>query len=111
MSSVDSKRKKIPFGGINIVFGGDFWQILPVIPKASRSEVVTASLNQSRLWEYCKVFVLRTNMRLGYGKSPAENKKLLILVDGYLMLVMGRKKIYILMMHTQIQKLSYQNSF
>ncbi|KAK1384934.1 ATP-dependent DNA helicase [Heracleum sosnowskyi] len=40
MSSVDPKRKKLPFGGITVVFGGDFRQILPVIPKASRSEVV-----------------------------------------------------------------------
>lgn len=76
MSSVDPKRKKLPFGGITIVFGGDFRQILPVIPKASRSEVVNASLNQSRLWDFCKVFLLRKNMRLGSGKSVAENRKI-----------------------------------
>ena len=28
------------FGGIPVVFGGDFQQILPVIPKGSREEIV-----------------------------------------------------------------------
>ncbi|XP_074327999.1 uncharacterized protein LOC141665911 [Apium graveolens] len=40
MSVVDKRRAKKPFGGITIVFGGDFWQILPVIPKASRAEEI-----------------------------------------------------------------------
>lgn len=76
MSSVDPKRKNLPFGGITVVFGGDFRQILPVIPKASRSEVVNASLNQSRLWEFCEVFLLLKNMRLGSGNSDAQNKEI-----------------------------------
>lgn len=76
MSSVDSRRKRIPFGGITVVFGGDFRQTLPVIPKASKAEVVNASLNQSRLWDFCKVFVLRTNMRFCCGNSDSQNKKI-----------------------------------
>jgi hypothetical protein len=28
-----------PFGGLSIVFGGDFQQILPVIPKGSRGQM------------------------------------------------------------------------
>jgi ATP-dependent DNA helicase PIF1 len=31
--------KDIPFGGHLIVFGGDFRQVLPVIPKASRADI------------------------------------------------------------------------
>lgn len=65
MSAVDPKNRYLPFGGIIVVFGGDFRQILPVIPKATRSEVVNASLNQSRLWNNCQIFLLRHNMRLG----------------------------------------------
>lgn len=76
MSSVDPKRRHLPFGGITVVFGGDFRQILPVIPKATRSEVVNASLNQSYLWSSCKVCLLSKNMRLGTGKSELENKKI-----------------------------------
>ncbi|XP_074314935.1 uncharacterized protein LOC141651111 [Silene latifolia] len=43
-----------PFGGKVVVFGGDFRQILPVIPKGSRSEIVNASLCASNLWPACK---------------------------------------------------------
>ena len=32
-----------PFGGIVVVFGGDFRQVLPVIPKGSRAQVVNAA--------------------------------------------------------------------
>lgn len=46
---VHPSRSKKPFGGITIVFGGDFRQDLSVIPKATRSEIVGASLNQSKL--------------------------------------------------------------
>ncbi|XP_074352694.1 uncharacterized protein LOC141691840 [Apium graveolens] len=46
MSAIDKSRAKKPFGGITIVFGGDFRQILPVMPKASRAEVVCSTLNK-----------------------------------------------------------------
>lgn len=88
MSSVDPKKKHLPFGGITVVFGGDFRQILPVIPKATRSEVVNASLNQSYLWTSCKVCLLSKNMRLGSGKSDVEKKKLKNSQNGFLMLDM-----------------------
>jgi hypothetical protein len=35
-----------PFGGITIVFGGDFQQILPVVPKGSREQIVNASIRR-----------------------------------------------------------------
>ncbi|XP_074376961.1 uncharacterized protein LOC141718476 [Apium graveolens] len=58
MASVHPRNKNIPFGGITVIFGGNFWQILPVIPKASKTRVVQSSLNQSSLCNYCKVFML-----------------------------------------------------
>lgn len=33
-----------PFGGLTIVFGGGFQQILPVIPDGSRADIIEASL-------------------------------------------------------------------
>ncbi|XP_074342909.1 uncharacterized protein LOC141680634 [Apium graveolens] len=72
MTSVDPERASLPFGGITIVFGGDFRQILPVIPKASRAQVVSASLNSSKIWDHCRVFLLEKNMRLSYGKTEQE---------------------------------------
>ena len=32
-----------PFGGKTVVFGGDFRQILPMVPKGSREQIVQAS--------------------------------------------------------------------
>ena len=32
-----------PFGGKIMVFGGDFLQVLSVVPKSTRAEVVNAS--------------------------------------------------------------------
>ena len=53
-----------PFGGKIFVFGGDFCQILPVIPHATRADIVSASLSKSSIWKYLKVMRLTSNMRL-----------------------------------------------
>ncbi|KAL6626309.1 hypothetical protein ACP70R_030035 [Stipagrostis hirtigluma subsp. patula] len=53
-----------PFGGMPILFGGDFRQVLPVIPGADKSQILNASLLRSPLWKYVSVLRLRTNMRL-----------------------------------------------
>ncbi|XP_074337283.1 uncharacterized protein LOC141674478 [Apium graveolens] len=74
--AVHPRNKNIPFGGITVVFGGNFRQILHVIPKASRTEIVQSSVNQSSLWNHCKVFVFHQNMRLGCGKNAEENQKI-----------------------------------
>ena len=37
------------FGGIATVFGGDFAQILPVIRRGTRADIVAASLQRSFL--------------------------------------------------------------
>jgi ATP-dependent DNA helicase PIF1 len=58
------------FGGKTIVFGGDFRQILPVIPKGTRQDIVLATINSSYLWQHCKVLKLTKNMRL---QSPNSN--------------------------------------
>ncbi|XP_052111544.1 uncharacterized protein LOC107469337 [Arachis duranensis] len=42
-----------PFGGKTVVFGGDFRQILPVIPKRTRQEIVNATINSSYIWNEC----------------------------------------------------------
>lgn len=76
MSAVDASRASKPFGGITVVFGGDYRQILPVIPKAGRPVIVAASLNRSRLWDFATVHLLKTNMRLHSGRSSEEVKSI-----------------------------------
>ncbi|XP_074326836.1 uncharacterized protein LOC141664779 [Apium graveolens] len=74
MSVIDKRRAKKPFGGITVVFGGDYRQILPVILKASRDEVVGSTLNKSKIWEFFQVLLLKQNMRLHAGNTEMENK-------------------------------------
>ncbi|WVZ85979.1 hypothetical protein U9M48_032832 [Paspalum notatum var. saurae] len=52
-----------PFGGKTIVFGGDFRQVLPIIRKGSRAQIVDSSLRRSYLWECMRHLKLVRNMR------------------------------------------------
>ncbi|GAB2292231.1 hypothetical protein Dimus_026480, partial [Dionaea muscipula] len=54
----------LPFGGITVVLGGDFRQILPVVPKGSREQIVQASLRSSVIWRNLKILTLDVNMRM-----------------------------------------------
>ncbi|KAL6540370.1 hypothetical protein OROHE_012141 [Orobanche hederae] len=66
-----------PFGGITMVCGGDSRQILPVIPKGGRDDIVQASLNSSYLWPYFETYELKQNMRLHReGLDPEEAEKI-----------------------------------
>ncbi|XP_013594329.1 PREDICTED: uncharacterized protein LOC106302348 [Brassica oleracea var. oleracea] len=53
-----------PFGGKTVLLGGDFRQILPVIPRGKRPDTVLASISKSYLWKMARVFTLSINMRL-----------------------------------------------
>jgi hypothetical protein len=61
-----------PFGGLTVVFGGDFLQILPVIIKGSRPQIVGACLQQSVLWSVLKILPLTLNMCLGQEGAERE---------------------------------------
>ena len=61
----DLRNDQRPFGGVSVIFGGDFQQILPVIVKGSREEIVGASLCRSPLWAHVEILHLHQNMRLG----------------------------------------------
>ncbi|XP_063941193.1 uncharacterized protein LOC135149410 [Daucus carota subsp. sativus] len=74
--SSDESRSNLPFGGITMVLGGDFRQILPVIPHADRAVILEACITRSRLWNICQIFILKKNMRLNKGTSPSEIEEL-----------------------------------
>jgi hypothetical protein len=66
-----------PFGGIPVVLGGDFRQILPVIEGGSRSEIVSATITNSPLWKFVCILKLHENMRLSNPNLlPCEQKEL-----------------------------------
>ncbi|GAU51410.1 hypothetical protein TSUD_413210 [Trifolium subterraneum] len=76
MGDIDKKNANLLFGGKTVVFGGDFRQILPVVPKGSRADIVNATINSSYLWRKCRVLTLSKNMRLQSSFDHIEKEKL-----------------------------------
>jgi len=64
MAVINLAFKFLPFSGLVVVFGGDFQQILLVVPCGTRGDVVAAALNRSSIWQHVRVFKLHTNMRV-----------------------------------------------
>ncbi len=65
LGAVDPVLKDILFGGKVVVMGGDFRQLLPVVPWGTRGQIVDASLKRSAiLWHNVKVRRLHENMRV-----------------------------------------------
>ncbi|XP_072153727.1 ATP-dependent DNA helicase pif1-like [Bemisia tabaci] len=59
----DLMRNNDPFGGKAVCLGGDFRQLLPVVKKGSRNQIVKSALISSPLWKHFKIFHLKKNMR------------------------------------------------
>lgn len=60
----DIRETERPFGGITVVLAGDWRQILPVVRKGGRPEIVDACLKTSALWQHVQVMKLTKNMRV-----------------------------------------------
>ncbi|XP_071715731.1 uncharacterized protein [Rutidosis leptorrhynchoides] len=88
-SKNEANRGKL-FGGMPILLGGDFRQILPVIPKGKRQEVVQACINRLDLWKFCQLHTLSCIMRVNAytpngqidARKHAFNKWVLDVGDG-----------------------------
>ncbi|XP_074356261.1 uncharacterized protein LOC141695959 [Apium graveolens] len=64
---IDVSNLEKPFGGKTVLLGGDFKQVLRVLPKKGREDIVMASINKSYLWDHCTVFRLEKNMCIESG--------------------------------------------
>ena len=53
-----------PFGGMSVLLGGDFRQILPVKLGEEKEAIINASIYNSYLWSQCQILTLKQNMRL-----------------------------------------------
>ena len=51
------------FGGKVMLFGGDFRQVLPVVPRGTRAQITDATLMRSYIWESVRRIRLTQNMR------------------------------------------------
>ncbi|XP_050205787.1 uncharacterized protein LOC126655597 [Mercurialis annua] len=69
LSSSEFDKSHLPFGGKTILLGGDFRQILPVIPQGSKEDILQASLTKSLIWKNFKVYKLKKNMRLDHNQD------------------------------------------
>jgi ATP-dependent DNA helicase PIF1 len=70
----DAQATEKIFGGKTVVLGGDFQQILPVVPKGGREDIVSASLFQSHLWQHVTIFCLHINMRVMAANSEDQQE-------------------------------------
>jgi hypothetical protein len=62
------------FGGIPVILGGDFQQILPVVPRGDRAAIVMACLQYSRVWPHLECLILCENMRLAANDDPVNRE-------------------------------------
>lgn len=69
----DIMGNDVPFGGKIMILGGDFRQVLPVVPHAPRAATVQNSIKFSPLWPFFKVFKLTKNMRANADECEFAN--------------------------------------
>ena len=72
------------FGGKVMLLGGDFRQVLPVVPRATETVVIDTCLKRSILWQHFQQIKLTQNMRTNQGEQEFS-KWLLELGNGTLM--------------------------
>ena len=78
LSAIDNMLRDItgtdvPFGGKVFLMGGDFRQVLPVVPRSPRTVIVENCLKSSPLWAYFKVYQLEKNMRADHNQLEFAN--------------------------------------
>ena len=78
----DLMDSNIPFGGKVIVLGGDFCQVLPVVRKGSRPQIVNASIFNSYCWCYFQQNVIHLTINMRASGDPDFQKFLLAIGNG-----------------------------
>jgi hypothetical protein len=48
---------EVPFGGKVMVFGGNFRQVMPVVPRGTRAQITDATLLRSYIWKDVRKYV------------------------------------------------------
>ncbi|XXG54052.1 hypothetical protein AAC387_Pa03g2026 [Persea americana] len=73
LSATDNTGERKIFGGLTVALGGDFRNILPVVKRGKREDIIAASLSRSEIWKYCEVLNLTENMRLQNLSNNDDN--------------------------------------
>ena len=78
----DILGNNLSFGGITMLFGGNFRQTLPVVPHGTRSHIVGATLCRSPLWRNVVMLQLTQNMCLEQSPETIHFAEWLLQVGG-----------------------------
>jgi hypothetical protein len=84
------------FGGKTVILGGDFRQILPLVPKGGREDIVSALLPRSHLWQHVTILHLHINMRVMAANSKEKQefaKWVLNVGDGSLLAIAKEERV------------------
>ncbi len=65
-------KQEKAFGGVTMVFSGDWRQCLPVVPGGSKAQIIHHTFKMSDLWSEVKIFKLAENMRVQLGGSDEK---------------------------------------
>ena len=68
-SLCDIMETEKSFGGLIVLLGGDFRQVLPVIRHGREADIVESNLKRSFLWQEVQLFHLTIYMRALMGPS------------------------------------------
>ena len=68
----DIREKDALFGGLTVLFAGDWRQILPVIRHGGRPQIVEACLKHSPIWDAVEKLELSENMRVKKSSGDAS---------------------------------------
>ena len=67
----------VPFGGKVVVLAGDWRQLLPVVRRGTKAQILNATVKRSALWDHVTVVRLVQNMRVEtLGRHTAEAQEL-----------------------------------
>ena len=78
------------FGGIIVILDGDFKQILPVIIRGRREQIINACIKHSDLWEHVNIMHLTVNMRIKQSQDDEQKQ----FVDYLLQIGEGKELLY-----------------
>lgn len=78
----DLMDSDLPFGGKVMVLGGDFRQVLPVVRKGSRPQIVNSSIVNSHCWRYFERNIIQLSVNMRAAGDPHFQQFLLSVGNG-----------------------------
>lgn len=78
----DIRENDQTFGGVTVVFAGDWRQILPVVRHGNRADILDACLKSSPIWQDVVVMQMHKNMRVHLAGGDQDDFAQVLLAIG-----------------------------